>query len=323
MDYEKVYNLLMNLAIPENNEEIISGFSQEINGQKIYWGKDLNNCIVFACESNPQVNKSFCQSTIGLKLSTNINSTLVFDNKKTELKLDLLTCISKDESEVRTFIRLCYSFANYINTNDINSMRVLFNSLSKLFSNEQKASEVVLQGLYAELYVLKHFFENEVDISEFWQKKEKMKFDFSIDPKKRIEVKSTTGENRIHHFLHEQLLTELYDIKVISVLLRRDDVGLSLYGLVDEIRTIFINKFDLINNIENLIKNIPTDSLKKICYDEIYTKNNLKIIDGINIPRFNETVPLGVSRANYDSDLNNIDSMDIREFINWIRSTTD
>ena len=59
-----------------------------------------------------------------------------------------------------------------------------------------------------------------------------MKFDFSISEKVKLEVKATVKNIRTHHFRHEQLMTEVYDIFVLSYLLRYDDEGLSLFELL-------------------------------------------------------------------------------------------
>ena len=38
-----------------------------------------------------------------------------------------------------------------------------------------------------------------------------MKFDFSINNYKKIEIKTTTKDVRIHKFRHEQLVSDIYD----------------------------------------------------------------------------------------------------------------
>lgn len=44
-----------------------------------------------------------------------------------------------------------------------------------------------------------------------------MKFDFSISEKVKLEVKATVKNIRTHHFRHEQLMTEVYDIFVCHI----------------------------------------------------------------------------------------------------------
>ena len=41
--------------------------------------------------------------------------------------------------------------------------------------------------------------QNGINIVDNWQKKEKMKFDFSINEQKKMEIKSTLKDTRIHH----------------------------------------------------------------------------------------------------------------------------
>ena len=57
---------------------------------------------------------------------------------------------------------------------------------------------------------------------------------FSISEKLKLEIKSTTKNSRTHHFRHEQLMTELYNIYVLSYMFRYDDEGLSLWELILE-----------------------------------------------------------------------------------------
>lgn len=93
-----------------------------------------------------------------------------------------------------------------------------------------------------------------INIGSFWQKRNKMNFDFTINRIKRMEVKSTIQSIRIHHFKHEQLLSDLYDIMIVSCLLRKDDAGLSLFELIQEIRIIAGKDYRTLLYIEQLIK---------------------------------------------------------------------
>ena len=44
----------------------------------------------------------------------------------------------------------------------------------------------------------------DIDISEYYQIEDRRKFDFSISDRKKIDVKTTTKPERIHHFLQMQ-----------------------------------------------------------------------------------------------------------------------
>lgn len=161
--------------------------------------------------------------------------------------------------------------------------------------------------------------QNGINIVDNWQKKEKMKFDFSINEQKKMEIKSTLKDTRIHHFRHEQLLSELYDIIIGSVLLRESDTGLSLYELILKVKENAKGNYKVLLYIENFIKNTSDEKLKNIKYDELYIKDNIKFYRANMVPRFNEKTPEGVSKAEYDSDLSNVINLTNNELIKWLQ----
>lgn len=269
----------------------------------VYYGVDKCNNPVFVMESsNPHV-KSQIQSTQKLFFSSNTQCEMVISGATFEKTVHFLTCLSSLPEEQLAFIRLTEAFSKHLVSNNPYMLNELFSALVSLFAQKEKTANLELQGMYAELYVIKYFMNLGINISSFWQKNTKMNFDFTITRKKRMEVKSTTQETRIHHFKHEQLLSELYDILIVSCLLRRNDSGLSLYQLIQEVRTIAAQDFRTLLYIEQLIKNIPEDVLREYKYDEIYLENNIRFYPAHNVPKFNETQPQGVTQTEYNSNL--------------------
>ena len=185
---------------------------------------------------------------------------------------DILTCLSNDKNEIFAFIRLTMAFIEGVNEQSPKRLHELFTSLTNLFASAHKANQVELQGFYGELYAIKHFYQLGLNLGDYWQKKEKMKFDFSISAKKKIEIKSTAKELRIHHFKHEQLLSDLYDICIVSIMLRADDQGFSLLDLVRDVHGIATNNFDTLMYIEDFIKNFDEAELNSIKYDTGYNR---------------------------------------------------
>ena len=189
-----------------------------------------------------------------------------------------------------------------------------------LFTNKQKISTKELQGIYAELYVMYYMADFGIDLYSLWQSIDKMKFDFSVSENKKIEVKSTIGENRIHKFRHEQLVTDIFDVWIVSVLLRKDDQGLSLYDLANLVKNECSHNIKVFAHIENLLLNYSKEDLQNIRFNKTYTDKNIALYKAIDVPRFKSKQPDGVSNTEYDSDLNNIDSRTIKEFIEWIKN---
>lgn len=147
-----------------------------------------------------------------------------------------------------------------------------------------------------------------------------MKFDFSINENKRIEVKSTIRSDRVHRFKHEQLLSDLYDIKVLSFMFQKNDCGFSLKELIDEILLKYNSNLALILHIENLIRNVDVSTLSSLKFDKTYTVQNMKIFNAVDIPHFYQQNPEGVANTEYDCDLTNINPISIETLNLWLKS---
>ena len=146
-----------------------------------------------------------------------------------------------------------------------------------------------------------------------------MKFDFSITAKKRLEIKSTIRPNRIHHFRHEQLLDELYDIRIVSIMLQKSDQGLSLDRLVELIRELYSDNYSLLLHIESVVSNIDHSILNSLKYDKTYLDQNIRFFDANMIPHFCEKTPDGVFNAEYDCDLENLPGVSLEDITTWIK----
>lgn len=232
--------------------------------------------------------------------------------------MHLLVCKEKERDKIEAFIRLTKAFSFNDIGNDQYYLAKLFSSLSSLFDKIQHISEVELQGLFAELYTIKYFHALRCDVSKYWQSHGKMKFDFSLDESKRLEIKSTIKPSRTHRFKHEQLLSDIYDIKIVSIMLQKNDFGLSLGTLVDEIRTLYAENYELLLHIESIVAHIDSDSLYTIKYDRKYLEKNIKFFDAKDIPHFSEKSPEGVYNAEYDCILDIVPEVSTVDIKNWI-----
>lgn len=283
-----------------------------------YFGKDKENNIVFMIPSQMVRIAPVHQETRSLRFAFNKKCTFCNDDIVETKVVHLLTCKEKDEDKIMAFIRLTKAFAQNDRDNDQFYLARLFSSISSLFDKERKVSEIELQGLFAELYTILYFSKKSCDLSRFWQSRNMMKFDFSLDEKKRIEIKSTMKLSRTHHFRHDQLLSELYDIKIVSFLLQKNDFGLSLNELVERIQSIYHDNYALLMHIESLIAHVDKDILEALRYDEIHIKNNLKFFDAKDIPHFSEKTPDGVFNAEYDCCLDTSPDLSEAAFMHWI-----
>lgn len=313
MNNKEIFEKINSIIIPSENYLVF-----QVEPSNCFFGKDSDGNVVFMMNSSSPKIPSIHQETKSLKFIFNKKCILQFGgSKKTEV-MHVLTCKDKEPEKTRAFIRLTKSFSFSDTGLDQYYLAKLFSSISALFDKQRQVSEMELQGLFAELYTILHLRSAGCDIAKYWQSRNKMKFDFSIDAKRRIEIKSTLKSERIHHFRHDQLLSELYDIKVVSILLRKNDCGVSLGDVVEQMREIYANDFALMLHIENTISQIDDDYLYGIKYDELYLKNNIHFFDANDIPHFNEKSPDGVFNAEYDCNLDTAKHLSEEEITKWI-----
>ena len=313
MNNKEIFEKINSIIIPSENYLVF-----QVETSNCFFGKDSDGNVVFMMNSLSPKIPSIQQETKSLKFIFNKKCILQFGgSKKTEV-MHVLTCKDKETEKIRAFIRLTKSFSFSDTGPDQYYLAKLFSSISALFDKQRQVSEIEMQSLFAELYTILHLRSAGCDIAKYWQSRNKMKFDFSIDAKRRIEIKSTLKSERIHHFRHDQLLSELYDIKVVSILLRKNDCGVSLGDVVEQMREIFANDFALMLHIENTISQIDDDYLYGVKYDELYLKNNIRFFDAKDIPHFNEKSPDGVFNAEYDCNLEMARQISMDEMKVWI-----
>lgn len=308
--YEEIKSIIQSIPNPD------AGFNL-VEVDSYLWGKSSSGEIAFGFNSKNGIITPLKQTTKHLKLFINHVFKISINELNEERKISLLVLKDPDDKSVDIFVRLCLSMSDGLNEEKLLKH---FLELKDLFSNEKRISKTELEGMFGELfamYVLKINYG--VDISIYYQKEDRRKFDFSISDKKKIEVKATIKPERIHHFLQQQLDTDRYDIKVMSLMLQYDDEGMSLLDLITECKDLFSSNLVLIIHIETMIKNCSSEELSSLRFNYDYAKANFKIYDATNIPRLREKNEEGVFNVEYDSDLTNSSSMSPSKLIDWIK----
>ncbi|MDR2822377.1 MAG: PD-(D/E)XK motif protein [Acholeplasmatales bacterium] len=303
---------LRNLNINDNGINII-----KINNG--FFGKKSEKEYCYILKSRSKDEQYFCQSTKLLDLDYNIQCKLVNDQEEIMDFFHVITLKSNEIENIEAFIRISYSFSEDKKEKYGDEVLKYFSYLINLFSKVVRSDQTELQGLFGELYFIWHFYKNyQINLTTYYQSKDNMKFDFSLPNSKRIEVKTTLNSNRIHHFRHEQLISYKQDIKVVSILLRESDRGISLSNLIDLMVPEFISNSSFIQYIEKKIYRLPKNVLDKHMFDIEYLSDNLRVFDAENIPKMDSKTPNGVTKVEYDSDLSLIADVSINSFCDWI-----
>lgn len=314
MNNKEILDKIKTIITPVNDYLV---FQVEQSNQ--YFGRDADGNVIFMMKSSlPQITPVH-QETKSLRFVFNKKCVLHFEGKTNVEVMHVLTCKNNELEKIMAFIRLTKSFSTDDTKFDQYYLAKLFSAISALFDKQRQVSESEMQGLFAELYVILYLRNIGCDIAQYWQSYNKMKFDFSLDAQRRLEIKSTLKVERIHHFRHEQLLSNLYDIKIVSVMLRKNDCGISLGNVVEKIRTLYSNNFALILHIENTVSQVDDNLLYSIRYDQTYLKNNIRFYDATDIPHFNEKSPDGIFNAEYDCQLDTAKDLSQERLVSWIK----
>ena len=291
------------------------------NFNDVYIGVDENGYTFISIESHDCINDCYIQKTKKLLFKYNVFCTIKINNESKSTKLHILTCTSLEQKHIINFKRLISAFIKTEEYNMSAKISDLFSVFLTMFSIPKNRTYEDFEGFFSELYFMYHMRMNGLDISSYWQSKAKMKFDFTFSNQMKLDVKSTSRLNRIHHFKHEQLASDIYDIRIVSLLIRKADRGLSINDLINRILEIGPLPLSAEKIIQSYISNTENDTeLDELKFDEQYILSNIKFYDADIIPKFNCKQPNGVTRTEYDSDLTNCNAITIQELKNWIGS---
>jgi len=251
--------------------------------------------------------------TQSLSLEINQKVNLVENEQSSETIVNLISCKFNNPKELRVFWDVCEIFVNDENFRTVTWIMSIFQTVQDLFNTRDLPSDIELQGMFTELYTILKFIDY-VNLGDYWHTDEKMKFDFSLSEVIKLEVKSTIGEVRKHHFKHNQLISNQLEIFVLSYLLRRDDQGLSLYSLIEDTYPYLSNNPKQLTRVQKILYDVDREILESMKFAEPYTSQELKIFKAKEIPQFSERTPSGVANAEYDSYLNGVPELPISDF---------
>jgi hypothetical protein len=233
----------------------------------------------------------------------------------------ILICESSDRSDVANFLVLIEAFlASRIGLeiagDDLSSF---FRSMIRLFAMKPASDlDARRQGLWGELFMMRQVLGYRF-WAPYWHGAVTGLFDFSA-MSKHIEVKSSIGQQRIHHFSHKQIWeSEGEEILIASLVLRQDDSGLSLRELVQECREALRGTPDYLK-LEFAVRHagMEDDSLSGPQFSEIAAEKELLWFRATDAPHFRMPEPPGVSETNYKVDLTRATPISAEELNRWL-----
>lgn len=299
----------MNIVETFNNHfkigmDLKNDFSLVNCADGIMIGLDKSAHVAVVVKSESPKRFPIIQKTQNMSIECNVKVSYVLNGKVETDVVHILRCLSGSEKEKELFLELATVLLASADRSE-ESIMDSFNILRTFFSNKKDISDNELIGLYAELYTICKYHDS-LNIEKYWQSRDRMKFDFSITEKVKLEIKATTKNSRTHHFRHEQLMTEVYDIYILSYMLRYDDEGLPLYELLIKSKEYLSFDPRKLLKINQVLKNVSEERLKSLKFNQDFTEVNMHFYKAGDIPKFNENTPNGVANAEYDCILDNV-----------------
>ena len=240
-------------------------------------------------------------------------------------RLHALLCETMDAADTETFIVLVEALLGRYKKKQVDQevLTAFFGSMARLFSIGPSVDlKTERQGLWGELFMM-----SRVGGFRFWapswHSESTRKFDFSAGSK-RVEVKTAVGDERIHFFAHRQIY-ELGGERIIiaSLLLRKEDAGLSLSELIQQAWVALQGSMDYIK-LEQSVRQAGMEAPEEIgpVYDAAEAEQSLAWFHAADAPHFTMSEPPGVSQTHYRVDLSTAPQVAPDELVQWLRSWT-
>lgn len=190
------------------------------------------------------------------------------------------------------------------------------NQLIELFRAMAKAPRKSVQGLWAELFLISQTGQP-ATLIEAWHTVVEDRYDFAMDDQ-RIEVKSFSGNVRLHHFSLQQLHPpEGVKALVASVSVESSQAGISIFDLRERIQNGLGSNLNSLLHVDKIIALTLGDAWQQasdVRFDERLAEESLAFYEISGIPSVNPNLPSGVSGVHFRSDLTECPTTEISHY---------
>lgn len=246
----------------------------------------------------------------------NVDCSLVDDKGETsDANFSIITLRSDDADLQKIFfeIFLMMLVSMPASPTDL-ELAIKIEGLLSIFAALKRKPIHKIQGLWAELLVIEHSKDPEL-VAKAWHSSPGSKYDFTKGTDK-IEVKSTSSEERVHRFSLDQLNpTESTRLLIASVNVREsaeDGNGLSVNGLYERICK-RVTDIDVRMHVYTVITNTLGDEYDKaesVYFDYASGKDTLAFYDYVDVPKIEkENVPPFVTGVKFDANLSHLENI--------------
>ena len=235
------------------------------------------------------------------------------DNDQEEGTFTIVKCSNVDPSLFPHFLKILSPIIVTLGTAPTAAaVRRAISGLVELFQALTTPAKKSVQGLWAELFVIR-YASNPSDLARAWHGSPGEHIDF-VSGRHRIEVKSSSTRERIHHFSLLQLTPPVQArLLVASVFVESIGGGVSLRQITDEIRTILSEDPVLLARFDAVFYATLGASWMEAMeerFDSELASESLQFFDSLQIPKVGGPIPLPVSGVRFTSDLSGVPIVD-------------
>lgn len=224
----------------------------------------------------------------------------------------IITLRSNNEQLQRMFVEVFLMMLDMLPKNPTNMMVALkIENLLSIFSKLKHRPIHKIQGLWAELLLIERS-KDSATTAKAWHSLTESKYDFTMG-KDKVEVKSTSSENRIHRFSLDQLNPSNNSrLLVCSVKVResgKDKNGLCIYDLYDKISTKVTDNEVRMHIYNVIIETIGSDfeAARKKFFDYSEACDSLAFFEHTDIPKIEKSdIPEHVTEVKFSADLSHL-----------------
>ena len=313
------HGLFNKLTAPDSNNKDEYKSSKIPNTNHII-GKNFEGLPSILIKTKDQ--ESIVSNYKGANILLRFNENCKIHEDKTSSMFTILSCRSDDELTIKMFLDICETTIPQLNNEpSAEEIKKITNVIIELFREISDKKRSII-GLWGELFLISSSSNKEKTL-QAWHENPTDKYDF-FDDNQALEVKCTSKTDRIHKFQHDQLLSEIKDHYIASIMVSENpNDGLSVLDLYEDIKK---NKLP-VNLINKLKKNFyrvvgsnPKEDLNEFKFDIDYSKKNLMYykLKDINTLVNNDD---SVTDISYNVDLSrkkNVDELSEDKFTSYL-----
>lgn len=301
------FKYIADLTEPEFEQQVVLPFIDE-NGRQ---------CVL--------IRNSIEKKNILIGTTDNLEyrlNTVVTHNGKSYF-FHIVSC-TKDDGYSKEQFRIAYTYLFKSISEPKSDFEIgsLINSLEQLFKVTPENDRFKLHvGVYGELLFLDYMLKNGCsDIISKYHSNFYSKHDIEIDRLNRIEIKTTLGGKRIHHFSHDQIFRDDVNVFVVSNLLEEAEEGVSLYELFEKVLSKVSDAKTLLcfGQLKGFCGISSSNLGPSFSYDKALS--DLKVFNSKSLPHLEFIDPKGISNISYDVDCSTAEEENIQEFVAMVNS---